>query len=170
MRNIGKRKKDSKLKEILLTYIKNNLREIAIIIIIFLIGLVFGIIFVNNSGEEQASEISSYINGFVDNLKNNIQIDKIELLKSALISNFLLALALWFVGSTVIGIPIVYGVIAYKGFCLGYTLSSSIATLGIRKRNIIYFNIATISKYFIYSLYNFISCKRNEIIQIYCKR
>lgn len=164
MRNIGKRKKDSKLKEILLTYLKNNLREIGIIIIIFLIGLVFGIIFVNNSGEEQASEISSYINGFVGNLKNNVQIDKMELLKSALISNLLLALAFWFVGSTVIGIPIVYGVICYKGFCLGYTLSSSIATLGIRKRYNIYYNIATVSKCFIYSLYYCISCKWNEII------
>lgn len=132
MRNIGKRNKDSKIREILLTYIKNNLREIAIITIVFFIGLVFGIIFVNNSGIEQANEISSYINEFVNSLRNNMQIDKAELLKDALISNFLLALILWFVGSTVIGIPIVYGTIAYKGFCLGYTLSSSIATLGIR--------------------------------------
>lgn len=132
MRNIGKRNKDSKIKEILLTYIKNNLREITIITIVFFIGLIFGIIFVNNSGQEQANEISSYINGFVNSLRNNIQIDKAELLKDALISNFLLALILWFVGSTVIGIPIVYGTIAYKGFCLGYTLSSSIATLGMR--------------------------------------
>lgn len=132
MRNIGKRNKDSKIKEILLTYIKNNLREITIITIVFFIGLIFGIIFVNNSGQEQANEISSYINGFVNSLRNNIQIDKAELLKDALISNFLLALILWFVGSTVIGIPIVYGTIAYKGFCLGYTLSSSVATLGMR--------------------------------------
>ncbi|MCI8352911.1 MAG: hypothetical protein HFJ58_04885 [Clostridia bacterium] len=132
MRNIGKRNKDSKIKKILLTYIKNNLREIAIITIVFFIGLVFGIIFVNNSGIEQANEISSYINEFVNSLRNNMQIDKAELLKDALISNFLLALILWFVGSTVIGIPIVYGTIAYKGFCLGYTLSSSIATLGMR--------------------------------------
>ncbi len=132
MRNIGKRNANSKIKEILLTYIKNNLREIAIITIIFFIGLTFGIIFVNNSGTEQANEISSYINGFVDSLRNNIQIDKAELLKDALISNFLLALILWFVGSTVVGIPMVYGIIAYKGFCLGYTLSSSIATLGMR--------------------------------------
>lgn len=157
MRNIGKSKKDSKIKETILTYIKNNLKEIAIITIIFLIGLVFGIVFVNNSGSEQANEISSYINGFVNSLKDNVQIDKAKLLKDAIISNFLLAIILWFVGSTVIGIPIVYGTIAYKGFCLGYTLSSSIATLGIRKRSIIYYNIISISKYFIYSMYSYFS-------------
>lgn len=164
MRNIGKRNKDSKIKEVLLRYIKNNLKEIAIITIIFFIGLVFGIIFVNNSGKEQANEISSYINEFVDSLKNNIQIDKAKLLKDALISNFLLALLLWFVGSTVIGIPIVYGAIVYKGFCLGYTISSSVATLGIRQRSIVYYNIFDASKCFIYSMYTYFSSKWYEVI------
>ncbi len=164
MRNIGKSKKDSKIKEILLTYIKNNIREIMVITIIFFIGLVFGIIFVNNSGQEQANEISSYINDFVNSLKNNVKVDKAELLKDALISNFLLAITLWFVGSTVIGIPIVYGIIAYKGFCLGYTVSSSMATLGMRKRNTIYYNISINSKHYIYPMYTCFSSKRNEII------
>lgn len=164
MRNIGKSKRSSKIKEILLEYIKNNLREIAIITIIFLIGLVFGIIFVNNSGREQANEISSYINEFVNSLKSNIQINKAELLKDALISNFLLVVILWFVGSTVIGIPIVYGVIAYKGFCLGYTISSSIATIGIRKRNYIYNDIITTSKYIVYTMYISFGSKWDETI------
>lgn len=164
MRNIGKSKKDSKIKEILLTYIKNNIREIMVITIIFFIGLVFGVIFVNNSGQEQANEISSYINDFVNSLKNNVKVDKAELLKDALISNFLLAITLWFVGSTVIGIPIVYGIIAYKGFCLGYTVSSSMATLGMRKRNTIYYNISINSKHYIYPMYTCFSSKRNEII------
>lgn len=164
MRNIGKRSKDSKIKEVLLTYIKNNLREIAIITIIFFIGLIFGIIFVNNSNKEQANEISSYINDFVNSLKNNMQIDRAELLKDALISNLLLAITLWFVGSTVIGIPIVYGMIAYKGFCLGYTLSSSMATLGMRKRNTIYNNVFINAKHYIYSMYTRFSSKWNEVI------
>lgn len=157
MRNIGKKKR-SKLKEVLLSYLKNNLREYAIITIIFLIGLVFGVIFINNAGQTQINEISSYIHDFVNNLKNNMQVNKTELLKDALISNFILALTLWFVGSTVIGIPIVYGMIAYRGFCLGYTISSSIATLGTRKWNIVYNYINTIAKYTVYSLY-FVACR-----------
>ena len=133
MRNIGKRK-ESKIKQVLLSYIKNNVREFTIIIIIFLIGLIFGIIFINN-------------------LKNNLQINKVELLQEALVSNLILALTLWFVGSTVIGIPIVYGIIIYRGFCLGYTISSSIATLGMRARNNVLCNISITTKYIIYSMY-----------------
>ncbi len=157
MRNTGRRK-NSKIKNIILTYIKNNLKEYTIITIIFLIGLIFGIIFINNAGKTQIDEITSYINNFVDSLKNNIEIDKAGLLKDTLISNFLLALSLWFVGSTVIGIPIVYGIIAYRGFCLGYTISSSIATLGTRKWNLIYTNIFITSKYIFYSMYIRFSC------------
>lgn len=147
------KRKNSKIKEMLISYLRNNIKEYSIVMIIFLIGLIFGVIFVNNAGKNQINEITSYINDFVGNLKNNIEINKAQLLKDTLISNFLLALELWFVGSTVIGLPIVYGMIAYRGFCLGYTISSIIATLGMRKRNTIYNSINIISKYFIYSMY-----------------
>lgn len=40
---------------------------------------------------------------------------------------------MWFVGSTVIGIPIVLGIVAFRGFCLGYTISSSVAIWGTGK-------------------------------------
>lgn len=132
MRNIGKRR-NNKIKEILIAYIKNNIKEYAIIVLIFLIGLILGVIFINNTGQTQIDEISSYLNSFITDLKSNMQIDKSTLLQEALISNFLLALGLWFVGSTVVGIPIVFGIIAYRGFCLSYTISSSIVTFGMGK-------------------------------------
>ena len=39
---------------------------------------------------------------------------------------------MWIAASTIIGIPIVYGTIVYRGFILGYTISSVIMTLGIK--------------------------------------
>lgn len=36
-------------------------------------------------------------------------------------------------GSTVIGVPFVYGIITYRGFCIGYTVASIIGTLGTQK-------------------------------------
>lgn len=131
MRNVRKIN-NSRIKEALLLHIKNNLREYGIIIIIFLIGLIFGVVFINNAGQTQINEIGTYINSFIESLKGDTEINTAKLLQDALISNFILVLTLWFVGSTVIGIPIVYGVIAYRGFCLGYTISSVIATLGMR--------------------------------------
>lgn len=130
MRNIGK-KNTGKLQDIFVNYLQNNLREYCIVILIFLIGLIIGIIFVNNANQTQIEEINNYLTTFVNQLKENAQIDKGALLKNSLISNFILTLLLWFVGSTVIGIPIVYTIIGYRGFCIGYTISSSIAALGV---------------------------------------
>ena len=62
------------------------------------------------------------------NLKNYI-----NLLKNSLVQNIILVLILWFFGTTVIGIPVVFGVIGYRGFCLGYTISSCICALGTTK-------------------------------------
>ncbi len=129
MRNIGKR--SNKVKNVIIEHINNNLKEYIIVLLIFLIGVVFGVIFVNKANTEQINEISSYITNFINQLKDNASIDKSELLKSSLISNLLLAILLWFVGSTVIGMPIVHGIVAYRGFCIGYTISSAISSLGV---------------------------------------
>lgn len=163
MRNLGK-KRNSKVKEIFVAHIKNNIREYSIVVLLFLIGIICGIIFVNNASQMQIDDITSYLNEFTNSLKANAQIDKGVLLKECLISNFLLVLALWFVGSTVIGVPIVYGVILYRGFCLGYTISSVVATLGIGKRYFICYNIDFIAKYYFYSMHISTSSKWDEII------
>lgn len=163
MRNLGK-KRHSRAKEILLTHLKNNIREYSIVTLLFLIGLIFGIIFVNNASEIQVQDITGYLSEFVGSLKNNAEIDQGALLKDCLISNFLLVLVLWFVGSTVIGIPIVYGIIIYRGFCLGYTISSVIAALGIGKRNAICGYLYFTTKYYLHSLYPSISGKWYEVV------
>ena len=45
-------------------------------------------------------------------------------------NNIILVLLLWFAGTTIIGIPIVLGIILVRGFCLGYTISACVFTLG----------------------------------------
>ena len=163
LRNAGKRKY-SKTKDVFIMHIRNNIKQYSIVMLLFLIGLILGIIFVNNSSQTQIEEITTYLGEFINLIKTNAQIDKVSLLKEALISNFLLALALWFVGSTVVGMPIVYAIIAYRGFCLGYTISSVIASFGVGKRNTICYNFNTSSKYNIYTSSTCVSCKRNEVI------
>ena len=128
-----KEKRPSKFKLIVLTHISNNLKEYLTVAILFLIGVILGVIFINNMGEANQTEVSNYINQFLTVIKDNSTIDKVELMKNTIKDNIVLAVSLWFVGSTVIGIPIVYGIVAFRGFCLGYTISSLIATLGTGK-------------------------------------
>ena len=139
-----KNKKDSKkslIKTVINEHVMNNLKEYIIVTVLFLIGIILGVIFINNTTQEQAQEISNYLNNFLIELKNNYSINRVELLKQSITENIILSIMLWFVGSTVVGIPIVYAIISFRGFCLGYSIASSIATMGIK--NGIIFNIST---------------------------
>ena len=89
--------------------------------------------FINNSQDAQKEEISTYINNYINQLKTNGDISISDTLKNSIKDNVLLAIGLWFAGTTLIGIPIVFGVIFYRGFCLGYTISACTYTMGIVK-------------------------------------
>lgn len=127
----GKRTK-VKIGKILLEYVENNLKEYLIASLLFLLGIILGIVFINRAEENTKTEITNYICNFKELLQGENEIDKGELLKQSLQENLILGILLWFVGSTVIGIPIVCFFVAYRGFCIGYTISALIAILGSR--------------------------------------
>ena len=130
MREIHKRRKRN-FREVLLNHILDSLKFYIIVIIILIIGIVAGILFINNINSEQITEIQGYINGFVNTLKEGNAIDKTALLKKSLGDNLILIVTMWFIGSTVIGIPIILGIVLFRGFCLGYTVSAIIGTMGV---------------------------------------
>lgn len=119
-------------RQIFLNHIRQNKREYTLVVMLFMIGIIIGVIWINKSNQWQTEEISTYINGFVKNMKENTQINQLELLKQGMISNLLFVLTIWFVGSTLIGIPIVWGMVIYRGFCLGYTIASAMLILGTK--------------------------------------
>lgn len=149
-----KKREGYKLKNLVLTHIENNIKNYAIVSIIFFIGIVIGVIFINNTSEAQSNEITNYITSFSEDLKENQNINNMLLLKDSIKKNVVLCVFLWFMGSTVIGISIVYLTICFRGFCLGYTISSIILSFGIRKRYIIFIINTFTSDHHIYSMHN----------------
>ena len=129
----AKTKKRTRIGKFIIDHIQNNLREYVIITIIFLIGVFLGVLFVNTVQEEQKNEITTYLNSGIQELKNQGNINKNALLIESFKENSVLAFSLWFAGTTIIGIPIVFGLVLFRGFCLGYTISACIATMGLGK-------------------------------------
>ena len=127
------RNSSRKIKQTIVEHIANNRKEYIIIVLLFIIGIFLGVFFVNNMQESSKEEIQSYINNFIEKMKNLQNIDNMSLLKNSITQNIVFAVLIWFFGTTVIGLPIVFGLVLYRGFCLGYTVSSFIAILGIGK-------------------------------------
>ena len=128
-----KLKKTSKVTELIIKHVKDNLKSYIIVSLILLIGIILGVFFVNNMNDSQSEELKTYITNFINSIKQGYTINNIELFKKSMGNNLLFTFLMWFIGSTVIGIPIVFGIVAFRGFCLGYTISSSIAVLGTGK-------------------------------------
>ena len=122
-----------KIKSILIEYISNNIKEIVCIVALFLIGIIISIIFINNVNEIQKNEITSYVQDYISNVKEGKNINQKAVFWDSIKSNAIFTIILWLAGLTIIGIPIVYITIIFKGFTLGYTISVLTAIFGIGK-------------------------------------
>ncbi len=97
-----KKNKRLNIKNTIYQHIINNKKEYILVTLIFVIGIFLGVMFINNTQETQMTEITSYLNNFVDKLKKIEKLNNIELLKTTIFENIILAITLWFFGTTVI--------------------------------------------------------------------
>lgn len=134
-------KRKSKLGTIIYNHINNNKREYLIVIILFFIGIISGVIFINNTSDNQIEEINTYLRQLFNNIKIYNNVDFNALLKQSILTNLIMILVLWFGASTIIGIPVVYGTIIIKGFTFSYTISSIINSFGVGNGILITFSL-----------------------------
>jgi len=95
-------KKVINIKETIKQHIINNKREYIIVSLFFIIGIFFGVLFVNNIKEEQKEQIGTYVNDYITKMKDTDNINNIDVLESSIKQNLLITLGIWFFGTTVI--------------------------------------------------------------------
>lgn len=125
------RKRKNEILTIIKDDVLNNAKSYFIVIIIFVVGIFLGVMFVNQTGDK--SEIEKYINTYIDETNSIQDGDYFTELQNDVKNNITLVILLWFAGTTIIGIPIVLGIILFRGFCLGYTIASCVYVLGRMK-------------------------------------
>lgn len=125
--------RNSQLEKVIKNYIRNNYKEYILVGLLFLIGIFIGVMIINNCKEAQITEISAYISNFIAKFKGIENINTTDLIIKSIKNNIILAMIIWLAGTTVIGIPIVFISIIFRGIVLGYTISSFTITLGIGK-------------------------------------
>ena len=121
-------KRNNEIFTIIKDDVMNNIKSYFIVLVIFVIGIFLGVMFINQTQEKK--EIEKYINTYIDETKTIQNGDYFFELKKDIKNNIALVLVLWFAGTTIIGIPIVLGIILFRGFCLGYTIAACAYVLG----------------------------------------
>ena len=97
-----KKNKRLNITNIIFQHLINNSKEYIVVTLIFIIGIFLGVMFINNAQETRISEITSYLNNFIEKLKNTENLETMKMLKTSIFENIILALTLWFFGTTVI--------------------------------------------------------------------
>ena len=122
------RKKKNEIFTAVREDILTNVKSYFIVIIIFTVGIFLGVLFINQTQDK--TEIEKYINTYVDETKILQDGNYMAELQKDVKNNVILVILLWFAGTTIIGIPIVLGIILIRGLCLGYTIASCVFVLG----------------------------------------
>lgn len=106
--------------KILINHIKKNLSKYIILSVIYIVGVIIGIIYLNNLSVENKEYIYEYIN---DGLQSTQNLNAIEVFKNSIIKNIVVVCIMWLISSTLIGIPIMLTYILYRGFIWGFLIS-----------------------------------------------
>lgn len=129
MRRIKSYKRPSKLREIIIKHMENNLGLYIFLGVVFLIGIALGIFFINSLSEGQEETIKNYICEQI----NHVKFEDSHYLKALIVENILWIIGMWLAGIIIVGIIINYVILIYKGFCIGYTISAITISIGADK-------------------------------------
>ena len=124
------------MKKIFVRCVENNIKEIVIITIIIFIGLTLSILYINNLNLDSKDSISSNVENMISYIKEKDEYtnkEKSELFKLLITKNITFLLLIAFLGTSIVGFPIICLLIIYKTFSFGFIMSSVIASIGTRK-------------------------------------
>lgn len=152
------------MKRILIEYIIKNKKNFIVITTLFCIGIALGTFFVNNSNASQKNELSEYITGLINYIKDSKDINNFDLLLLSIKENVTSILIIWFLGCTIVGGIFIYLAIIYKGFSIGYTISAIIAVLGAKQGVIVALSSLVLQNIIFIPAFFIIAENRNKII------
>lgn len=111
-------------------HISENRWQYLLLALIFLVGVLVGdyksLGLTNGVKSHLLALIDDYLQGGV-----NVDLDKQVILFNSFINQGKSVIAVWFLGLTIIGMPLILGVVFLKGFSLGFTIGFLIKERGI---------------------------------------
>ena len=118
------------MKEMYINY-KNELKKrnsiLLLIIILFIIGIIFGSIYITILNNDQKLNVLKKVGEYYKSFNKMTFDGKIDIFKNSLYSNFIYIISIWILGISVIGLPIIFIMTFFKSFIFGFSISSIFA-------------------------------------------
>lgn len=117
------------LNESIRRHLADNIWIYLIVIIVFILGIGLGALAVNNIDEVSKADARIYIEGFLDLASNN-ELQSAYILKQSIKFNLYFTLILFFSGLVYPGVILIPILIAFRGFCIGFSIAFLTGNIG----------------------------------------
>lgn len=109
------------LLKIWFSHIRDHMVLYIITILMFIGGSSLGAYTVSTLNESQLQELVDYFDYFLKGL-TNWNVNSVIVTQDAILNNLKFIFLTWTLGLTVIGIPVILLIVAFKGFIMGFTV------------------------------------------------
>lgn len=121
---------ENKVLGIINKHVQSNFWLYVVSLLCVCTGVVLGIYSVRYMGDFEKSDLLSYLKNFSTTV-NSGGVNYKNILVETIKSNISILVAVWFLGLTMIGIPVILIIDVIKGFTIGFTISFVINGMGI---------------------------------------
>lgn len=97
---------------------------LAIVFIVFIIGLLFGSIYITILNNTNKKIIMDNVKNYFFSFDSMVFKDKLEIFKNSLYKNLTFFISIWILGISIVGIPVIIIMIFFKSFITGFSISS----------------------------------------------
>lgn len=118
------------LRLIVKNYFRERIFIVALVIILFLMGIIFGVLAANILEGDQKEDLVSYVNQSLHDANNTLGSNIYT--RQTIVSNIQTVFFLFFMGISVIGVPLALLLIFTRGFILGFSIGFLFQTMGVR--------------------------------------
>lgn len=126
----GKAMKKKKYQNILVNHIREHSSIYLFIIVLFLMGVIFGAIVVNSLSLSQKEDLYYYLTQFFGQVSNGQVADSKDLFFQSFSHNSKYIGFIWLLGISIIGLPIILILLFIKGMVVGFTVGFLVNQMG----------------------------------------
>src|SRR5699024_10327069 len=113
-------------------HIEMNQLSYLFIMILFIVGLIFGAVIVVSMHFTQKQDLLFYLNQYFSRIDQQEILNNFDLFKSALFSHLQYLIIFFLLGLSIIGLPIIWVTIFVKGTFIGFSVAFFVHQYGFR--------------------------------------
>ncbi|MEH7111784.1 stage II sporulation protein M [Neobacillus niacini] len=114
------------------SYFREHSSIFLFIVILFLMGVIFGAIVVNSMSITQKEDLFYYLSQFFGQIQNGKVAENNDLFAQSFLHNSKFIGLIWILGISIIGLPVILIVLFIKGLVVGFTVGFLVSQLGIK--------------------------------------